>query len=230
MRTSASQFAYAGVSSAETAPPAPGRVVGLTVRFHRCGGTRQRPRALSRGCPERRRTSRSNSLTPTLRARRRRSGRPPRSRRPRPQRSRSRRRRPRRPQSRRRLRLGRPCRRRLRAALRQRSCTGRATSRASRRSRRLPPTWPSDRRSNGRLCALTHTRPSRRSPLSLRLTPAGQAVAGFASGRKPNWPRIRRRRPRSPHFLPASRRNRARARSPRRAPRRQRATPRRRRK
>ena len=90
-------------------------------------------------------------------------------------------------------------------------------------------TQPNDRRWNGRLCALTRTRPSRRSPLSLRLTPAGQAAAGFASGRKPNWPRIRCRRPRSPHFLPASRHNRARARSPRRAPRRRRVMPRRRR-
>ena len=80
---------------------------------------------------------------------------------------------------------------RRRPFLRPRSCTGRAMSRASGRSPPRPMTRPSDRRSNGRLCAPTRIRPSRRSPPSLRLIRAGQAAAGFASGRKPNSLRIR---------------------------------------
>ena len=104
-------------------------------------------------------------------------GAPPGSRRLRPRRFQSRlRRRP--AQSYLRRRLTQPC-RRLRPFPKPQSCTGRATSRASWRSQPPPLTRPSDRRSNGRLCALTHTRPSRRSPLSLRLIPAGQAAAGF---------------------------------------------------
>ena len=49
-----------------------------------------------------------------------------------------------------------------------------------------PLTRTSDRRSNGRRCAPTRTRPSTRSPPSSRRIRAGQAARGFASGRKPN--------------------------------------------
>ena len=76
----------------------------------------------------------------------------------------------------------RPRRRRLRSVRRPRSSTIGATSRAWRRSPRRRTTRPSDRRWNGRPCAPTPIRPSRRSPPSSRPIRPGQAAAGFATG------------------------------------------------
>ncbi len=99
--------------------------------------------------------------------------------------------------------------RRLRAVRRLRSSTTRATPPAWRRSPRRPTIPRSDRRWNGRRCARTRIRPLHRSPPSLRPIRAGQAASGFATGRRPNWPRMPRRPRRSPHTLPPRRRSRA---------------------
>ena len=159
---------------------------------------RRRPSRPPRATP----ASRRNSLMPTFLARRLRRAPSPRLRRPfRPWfwRQASFRRRP-------------------RSVPRPRSSTTRATLRASRRSQRPRATRPGERRWNGRRCAPTRIRPSPSLRPSSRPIRPGPAAARFATGRKANWPRIPRLRPRSPSFSPAARRRRARERSPRRAP------------
>ena len=81
-----------------------------------------------------------------------------------------------------------------------RSSTTRATLRASRRSQRPRTTRPGEWRWNGRRCAPTRIHPSRSLPPFSKPIRPGPAAARFATGRKANWPRVPRLRPRSLSF------------------------------
>ena len=152
-------------------PPAPGRS-GLIPLPAYARSTPAFPRPQPRLCGATR-TSRSNSPTPTLKARRPRLARRRRSRRPRDGLSGTvRRRRPALPAPAADPALPPPRKSSSRDPLQE----GRRRGPHGARMRR-PLTRTSDRRSNGRLCAPTRTRPSTRLPPSSRLIRAGQAAA-----------------------------------------------------